>query len=51
MVSTNLGYDVPMPEVGDTAMLTDVVERVERMAGATVPLLNEYFARRQPGDT
>lgn len=50
MVSTNLGYDVPMPEVGDTAMLADIVGRVERMAGAMVPLVTVYFARRQPGD-
>lgn len=51
MVSTSLGYDVPMPEVGDTAMLTDVVERVERMAGAMVPVVTDYLARRQTGDT
>ena len=40
-----------MPEVGDTAKLTEVVERVEKMAEALVPLVTDYLARRQTGDT
>ena len=48
---TNLSYEVPMPEMGDTGALADVVERTERMAGAMVPLLHEYFERRDTGDT
>lgn len=42
---------VPMPEMGDTRALADVVERTEKMAEAMVPLVTEYFERRQTGDT
>ena len=31
--------------------LADTIERVERMAGAVVPLVTDYPARRQTGDT
>ena len=48
---TNLGYDVPMMDVGDTKMLADAVERTEKMAGAMVPLLEEFFAGRDTSDT
>ena len=51
LVFANLGYDVPIPEMGDTNALADVVERTERMAEAMVPLLDEYFVRQQAGGT
>ena len=50
-VYTTLAYELPMPEMGDTAALADVVERTEKMSEAMVPLLDEYFARRETGDT
>ncbi len=50
-VYTSLAYEVPMPEMGDTGALADVIERTERMAGAMVPLVDEYFERRETGDT
>ena len=43
-VFTSLAYEVPMPEMGDTGALDDVIERTERMAEAMVPLVDEYFA-------
>lgn len=43
IVFANLGYDVPMPEMGDTKALADIVERTERMVEAMVPLVTAYF--------
>jgi hypothetical protein len=48
-VYTELAYSVPMPKVGDAAALRDIVERTEKMAGALVSLLDEYFAGPQAG--
>ena len=49
-VYTTLAYEVPMPEMGDTAALVQVVEQTEKLAEAMVPLLDAYFARRETGD-
>ena len=49
LVFANLGYDVPIPDMGDTSALADVVERTEKMAEAMVPLLDEYFAGQPAG--
>lgn len=46
IVYANLGYDIPMPEMGDTGALADVVDWTERMVTVMVPLVDEYFARR-----
>ena len=48
---SNLTYSLPTPKMGDADALADVVERTERMAQAMVPLLDEYFERRETGDT
>ncbi len=50
-VSTNLIYEVAMPEVGDTKALAEVVEFTEKMVAAMVPLLDRYFEGRDTGDT
>ena len=42
---------MPIPEMGDTGALADVVKRTEKMAEAIVPLLDAYFARRETGDS
>jgi len=47
----NLGYDVPIPEMGDTSALADVVKRTEKMAEAMVPLLDQYFASQRADGT
>ncbi len=49
-VYTTLAYEVPMPEMGDTAALAEVVKRTEKLAEAMMPLLDAYFARRETGD-
>ena len=49
-VYTTLACEVPMPEMGDTGALADVIERTERMAEAMVPLVTEYFERGQRSD-
>ncbi len=49
-VYTTLAYEVPMPEMGDTAALAEVAQQTEKLAEAMVPLLDEYFARRETGD-
>ncbi len=46
-VYTYLAYEVPMPEMGDTSALADVVERTEKMAEAMVPLVDAYFDQRE----
>ena len=39
------------PQLYFTAVHADVVERTETLAEAMVPLLDEYFAGQQAGDT
>ena len=50
-VYTSLAYEVPMPDMGDKRALAEVIERTERMAGAMLPLLEEYFESRDTSDT
>ena len=40
---TTLGYEVPMPEMGETSTLAQVVERTEKMADAMVLLVTDNF--------
>ena len=49
-VNSNLTYPAPAPEIGDATGLADVVERTERMVGAMVPLITEYFDERAHSD-
>ncbi len=49
-VYANLTFTAPTPKMGDAEALADLVERTEKMVAAMVPLLDEYFERRQTGD-
>lgn len=47
----NLTYDVPMPRVGDADAFSEILQRTEKMAGAVVPLISEYFETREMPET
>ncbi len=50
-VYSNLSYDVPLPKMGDTDALADIIERTEKMFGAMVSMVSKYFEQRQAGPT
>ncbi|HEY8189717.1 MAG TPA: hypothetical protein VIF12_03475 [Micavibrio sp.] len=42
----SFSYDMPFPQLGDNIAVKDVIDRVEAMATALIPVINGYFQQK-----
>ncbi len=44
---TSFSYDIPFPQLGDNIAVKDIIDRLEGMSVALIPVINKYFEKHK----